>query len=169
MGAEKERLSEISSWGLEGRISVRTPDDSWSANLDWRHSGVEDRLALSGPLAQRAASIHYKERYISFDAADGSHAESSDPDALLLERLGFTVPLDALRYWMLGLPAVGQDFKVHSESNTQGALADFDQAGWSLRYDGFMREGQWVVPRKMVIQGRGVVLKVIVDRWRFDG
>lgn len=168
-GAEREKLRAVSAWVMEGRIAVRTPDDAWSANLEWRHEGGEDRMMLNGPFAQRAATIRYTKKFISFEAADGSRAESADPEALLLERLGFAVPLDALRYWVLALPVPDQEFFPRPSSETPAALADFDQAGWSLRYDSFMQEGRWAVPRKMVIQGRGVVLKLIVDRWRFDG
>ncbi|WP_054773530.1 lipoprotein insertase outer membrane protein LolB [Methylogaea oryzae] len=69
----------------------------------------------------------------------------------------------------MALPAPDQAFTPRRSSGGADVSADFDQAGWSLRYDGFMQEGQWTAPRKMVIQGRGVVLKLIVDRWRFDG
>lgn len=168
-GAEREELRAISAWVMEGRIAVRTPDDAWSANLEWRHDAKDDRMALNGPFAQRAATIRYTNKFISFEAADGSRAESADPETLLLERLGFSVPLDALRYWVLALPAPGQEFVPRPSSDTPAASADFDQAGWSLRYGSFMREGRWTAPRKMVIEGRGVVLKLIVDRWRFDG
>lgn len=167
-GEEREKLRAVSAWVMEGRIAVRTPEDAWSANLEWRHGESEDRMALSGPFAQRAAAIRYTKSFISFEAADGERAESGDPEALLLERLGFAVPLDALRYWVLALPAPGEDFSPRSSPELSAASADFDQAGWSLRYDSFMQEGRWTAPRKMVIQGRGVVLKLIVDRWRFD-
>lgn len=167
-GAGREQLRTLPVWSLEGRIAMRTADDAWSANLEWWHEADEELMAFSGPFAQRAATIRFQRGFIAFEAADGTHAESADPDALLLERLGFAVPLDALRYWVLALPAPSQDFVSHPavSGDPAAALVSFDQAGWSLRYESFMQEGRWVVPRKMVIQGRGVVLKLIVDRWR---
>lgn len=166
---EREKLRAISTWRLEGRINVRTPDDGWTANVEWRHADDENRIALNGPFAQRAASIVHKKDFLAFAAADGSRAESDDPEKLLMERLGFSVPLDALRYWVMALPAPEQDFTPHAAPPDAAALVGFDQAGWSMHYDSFMQEGVWVLPRKMVIQGRGVVLKLIVDSWVIDG
>lgn len=163
-----ERLRAIPSWFMEGRINVRTPDDAWSANLEWRHGSNEDQMSFSGPFAPRAATLLYKENLIIFEAADGSLAESTDPEGLLLERLGFSVPLDALRYWVLGLPAPLQEFIAHPAPENPAALVGFAQAGWFMRYDGFMQTGLWVLPRKIEFRGRDVVLKLIVDRWRVD-
>ncbi len=103
-GAERERLRAVSGWVMEGRIAVRTPEDAWSANLEWRHGASEDRMDLNGPFAQRAATIRYSKNFISFESADGDRAESGDPEALLRERLGFAVPLEALRHWYWPCP-----------------------------------------------------------------
>lgn len=162
---ERKRLLAMPSWRMEGRIGVHTREDNWSANLEWRHADGEEQLTLSGPFAQRAATIRYKPGFIVFDTADGGHVESDDPDRLLSERLGFSIPLHALRYWLLALPVPEQNFTAHPQTQ---AVSAFEQAGWSLRYDSFMQEGVRVLPRKMLVQGQGAVLKLFVDRWRFD-
>lgn len=164
--ADRQRLGAVESWRLAGRIAVHTEGDAWTADLEWYHGPEGDRMDLTGPFAQRAATIRYRSRYIAFDAADGTHAESDDPDALLLERLGFAVPLDALRYWVLGLPRPG-DAVIRPDVPT--GEEGFDQAGWALRYAGYRREGEWVLPRKMTARRGAVTLKLVVDNWRSGG
>lgn len=168
-GAEREKLRALSVWSMEGRVKVHTPDDGWTAGLEWRHMGEEDRLLLSGPLGQRVVGIVRNGDYMAVEAANGGLLESSDPEGLMSEHLGFSVPLESLRYWVLALPAPQQDFAARPPAENSTALFGFDQAGWSLDYDGFMQEAGWVVPRKITVRGQGgVVLRLIVDRWRFD-
>lgn len=167
--AEREKLRTVSVWFMDGRVKVQTPDDSWTAGLEWRHADPEDRLLLSGPLGQHVAGIVRNGDGMVIETAQGNRVESSDPDGLMLEQLGFSVPLDALRYWVLALPAPQQAFAARVAAENPATLLGFEQAGWSLGYDSFMQEGRWVVPRKMTVRGRnGVVLTLIVDRWRFD-
>lgn len=163
---DRDKLRELTAWTLEGRIAVRAREDGWSAGLLWRHQPGEDYMALSGPLGQQAASIRYGTNFITFEAADGSRSESAQPEALLAERLGFFVPLQALPYWVLALPSPEQGPAIPADKPE--AAADFEQSGWRMHYDGFMREGDWVVPHKLAIRGNGMVLKLVVDRWRFD-
>ena len=54
--------------------------------------------------------------------------------AQLQDRLGFELPLDNLRYWLLGIPDPSTPFEL--TRNAQDRAAHLSQAGWNIDYDG---------------------------------
>lgn len=164
VSGDSARLAGLQRWKLEGRIAVQTPDDAWQANLAWEHEGRQDRLQVSGPLNQGAASIVLQDDLILIDEGGGKESISRDPDALLKEKLGFSIPLQNLRYWILGVSAPG-DASNEMELYPEGRLKHLRQAEWSLDYERYHDWDRFVLPQKVLIQGRSLKLKLFVDEW----
>lgn len=165
MAQSQQRLYSLSAWKLDGRIGAKMGDEGWSANLFWEHEGGQDRLRISGPFSQGAVSIIVQSDLVYVNEGNGVVSSSRNPDAWLKQRLGFTVPLRSLRYWVLGLPAPDAEYKA--ELDAAGGLKGFAQQGWVLAFEGFGSVGGFVVPKRMSIRGGEVTLKLIADDWVF--
>jgi outer membrane lipoprotein LolB len=163
----QQSLYALKTWKVEGRIGVQAAQDAWQADLYWEHEPAQDRLRLSGPLSQGMVSIVLQKGLIYINEGQGVSRLSHDPDALLRERLGFTVPLPSLRYWMLGVPDPGQEYTLLPGEG--GAPPGFRQAGWAVRMDHYANVGNVVLPQKLGIQGDKVRLKIIADHWEIGG
>lgn len=156
-----QHLYELPAWKLEGRIAAKMGQEGWSANLFWEHEGGQERLRISGPFNQGVVSVIVQKDLVYINEGNGVTRFSRDPDAYLRERLGFSVPLQSLRYWLLGLPAPGLDY----QADEGGVMKGFKQQGWALAYGRFDQVGVYVLPKKMSIQGHGAALKLIADEW----
>lgn len=167
LGEAQQSLYALKAWKVEGRIGVQATQDAWQADLHWEHEPAQDRLRLSGPLSQGMVSIVLQKDLIYINEGQGVSRLSHDPDALLRERLGFTVPLPSLRYWILGVPDPAQEYA--SLPSEGGASPGFRQAGWAVRVDRYTNVGNLVLPQKLGIQGNGVRLKIIADHWETEG
>jgi outer membrane lipoprotein LolB len=157
-------LAGLARWRLEGRIAVQTPDDAWQASLAWDHEGRQDRLLVSGPLNQGTVSIVLQDDLILINEGNGNERISRDPDALMKEKLGFSIPLQSLRYWVLGISAPGEaseELDVYPD----GRLKHLKQAEWSLDYERYRDWDRFVLPQKVLIQGRSLKLKLFADEW----
>lgn len=159
----RQGLYQVSAWKLEGRIGAKMGGEGWNANLFWEHDGGQDRLRISGPFSQGAVSIIVQRDLVYVNEGNGVVTLAREPDDWLKKRLGFAVPLRSLRYWVLGLPAPGIDYK--SVLDAAGGLAGFEQQGWALAFQGFAKEGDFMLPQKMTIRGYDVALKLIADEW----
>jgi outer membrane lipoprotein LolB len=157
-------LAGLERWRLEGRVAVQTPDDAWQASLTWDHDGRQDRLWVSGPLNQGTVSIVLQDDLILINEGDGNERISRDPDALLKEKLGFSIPLRSLRYWVLGVSAPGEASE-ETELYPDGRLKHLKQAEWSLEYERYRDWGRFMLPQKVLIQGRSLKLKLFADEW----
>jgi len=157
-------LAGLERWRLEGRIAVQTPDDAWQASLAWEHDGRQDRLLVSGPLNQGTVSIVLQDDLILINEGNGNERISRDPDALLKEKLGFSIPLQSLRYWVLGVSAPGEASE-EMDLYPDGRLKHLKQAEWSLDYERYRDWDRLVLPQKILIQGRSLKLKLFADEW----
>jgi len=161
----RQQLYRLSAWKLDGRIGAKMGHEGWNANLFWEHEGGQDRLRISGPFSQGAVSIIVQSDLVYVNEGNGVVSSSRNPDDWLRQRLGFTVPLRSLRYWVLGLPA--PDVEYQARLDAAGGLQGFEQQDWVLAFEGFDSVGGFVVPKKMSIRGGEVTLKLIADDWVF--
>lgn len=162
--AESQRkLLDLPYWRFEGRVAVQTRAEGLNASLFWEHDGRQDRVRLSGPFSQGAVSIVLQDDLIYINEGNGVVRTSRDPDELLRQRLGFTVPLANLRYWVLGLPAPRGEPANMAVSGA--ADRSFDQQGYALAFERFIRVREFDLPQKMSAQGAELKLKLIVDEW----
>lgn len=167
MAEQQALVGRLGKWKLEGRIAVRTTQDAWQANLVWEHEGKQDRLRFSGPLNQGMVSIILQEDLIFINEGNGVERMSRDPDALLTEKLGFSVPLASLRYWILGVPAPFEK-SAAMELDSAGRLRHLRQSDWSLDFE---RYGYWdgiSLPQKILIRNPELRIRLFADEWTIE-
>ena len=100
-------------------------------------------------------------------APDGLSLNGAPPSAdvlsMLQERLGFELPMDDLRFWLLGVPNPDAAFEL--ERNGQDRAQQLVQAGWTLNYDRYVRVNGDLLPSRIVLRRDEVRVRIAVDRW----
>lgn len=164
--AERQKLYDIGAWAMDGRIAVDAEGDAWHAGFSWRHDTREDVLRIAGPLGQGAVDIVVRGQWIRITHSDGTSEVSDQSAELLYARLGVAVPLSALRYWVLGVPEPGNEHVLRYDAT--GQLRALRQDGWNVIYERYTAEGDWVLPKKILISQSEIKLKIIVDQWMIE-
>jgi outer membrane lipoprotein LolB len=152
-------LQEAGSWKLDGRAAAAVGTQGWQASLDWRQQGQATEVHLAGPFGMQAMVLTRTPEGVSLNGAPPNEAEI----AQLQERLGFDLPLDQLRYWLLGVPDPGSAFDL--TRNPQDRAQQLTQAGWSIDYDRYMPVGGDLLPSHLVLNREGVRVRIVVDHW----
>jgi len=150
-------LYKLEQWSFEGRLSITGRTDSWTANTDWQHTVDKERIKLSGPLGQGATVIQLTKGVVTIDRGDGKVQTSDQPEAFINQQLGMFVPVQSLRYWVIGLPEPTQAF-------TETATG-FKQAGWLIEYKQMQAVATTTMPYKINVSNEHVKLKLIIDQW----
>ena len=83
--------------------------------------------------------------------------------AQLQERLGVELPIDHLRYWLLGVPDPSAAFEL--KRNDQDRALQLTQADWNIAYDRYMPVDGDLLPARVVLRREGVRVRIAVDRW----
>jgi outer membrane lipoprotein LolB len=153
-------LQQLASWQMDGRAAVAVGTQGWQASLDWRQSAEAAEVHLSGPLGIGAVVLKRTPDGLSLNGAPPSAAVLSQ----LQDRLGFELPLDHLRYWLLGVPDPGSAFEF--KPNDQDRAVHLTQDQWTIDYDRYMPVDGDVLPAHLVLSREGVRVRIVVDHWQ---
>ncbi len=155
--SERVHLYQLKKWAFDGRLSVTDGKEAWSASIDWVHTQNKDEIKLSGLLGQGAALITLTDNWVMIDKGDDKVQQSTQVDDFIAQQLGVSIPVRALKFWVLGLP------------NTDNLMVEkndgFEQANWQVHYVQMQRSGKEWLPRKINVNNRGVKLKLVIDQW----
>jgi outer membrane lipoprotein LolB len=152
-------LQALSSWQLDGRAAVAVGTQGWQATLNWRQRGESAEVHLTGPLGVGALVLKRTADGLSMNDAPPSDAVL----AQLQERLGFEMPIDHLRFWLLGVPDPGAAFEL--KRNDQDRASQLTQADWKIDYDRYVPVDGDLLPGRLVLSREGVRVRIAVDRW----
>jgi outer membrane lipoprotein LolB len=153
-------LEHLAAWQLDGRAAVAMGTQGWQASLDWRQNGTATEAHLAGPFGVGALVLKRTPEGLSLNGAPPSDAVL----AQLQDKLGFDLPLDNLRYWLLGIPDPGSAAEVWR--NAQDRALKVTQAGWIVDYDRYMNVNGELLPAHLVMTREGVRVRIAVDHWQ---
>jgi outer membrane lipoprotein LolB len=160
----EQRASDLQrrgAWQLDGRAAVAVAAQGWQATLNWRQRGDSEQVHLSGPFGVGALVLERTPDGLSLNGAPPSDAVMSQ----LQEKLGFELPLEHLRFWLLGVPDPSAAFEV--KRNEQDRASQLRQADWSIDYDRYMPVAGDLLPAHLVLSREGVRVRIAVDHWQW--
>ncbi|MFK8028650.1 MAG: lipoprotein insertase outer membrane protein LolB [Gammaproteobacteria bacterium] len=167
-------LRRQTSFETTGRLSLTVPSTtnqaSFALSVDKRDLG----LKLSGPFGIGAIRLEVTDGKGRLISAKHGNIALDNTEEDLLELLGYPVPLNAIRYWALGLPQP----KVPSErtySDDWRLLKTLDQQGWKVKFESYRAvaldpdkpDVQIELPRKVRLEGPDVSILMVFRHWRF--
>lgn len=157
------QLKALSHWKASGKIAIRSPEQSESATMEWDQANNITRILLSGPMGLGAISIESDEN--SLQISQNGQTQYYDISSGSGERavVGWDLPLQALPYWVLGLPAPREP--VQEQVVEQGLLRRVEQLGWTVTYEDYDQFAQYVLPTRLKIERSGTRARLIIRKW----
>jgi outer membrane lipoprotein LolB len=164
---QESLLRDLPAFRLQGRAGIKAGAEGSQSGLEWRQQGTESRLKFSGQLGIGAVTLVYSPQLLRVTAR-GEELRDAEARQVLVEQLGFVPPFDALRYWVLGLPAPGEA-PTEQSVGANGRAADMTQLQWRIHYNSWTDvatpTGVVQLPRKLTATRADLRLTVFVDRW----
>jgi len=164
--ARRDALQALASWTLRGRVAVAAGSDGFSGGLQWQQRGPNAEVSLYGPLGGEALRIKVDGADYVVETPDGASYVGESAERLLAERVGAgrALPVQDMRYWLIGVPAPG---KPHEETlGTDQRLSSLTQSGWLIRYGSFETAGAHALPQRLEMTTQGLRLRVAVTDWQ---
>lgn len=164
----EQQLRELDTWQLRGRLAFKDTDgEGGQANLRWWQTGDAARLRIAGPFGAGAYELTLApEQIVIRDAAGERRADYAGADAVeefLRSQLGWSFPVTAARFWVLGLadPATAASIT----RNAEGRLDTLEQYGWRISYLRFTDVDGLELPAKLRMNSSRAELRMVVSRW----
>jgi len=157
-------LVAVGDWRARGRVAVRAANEGFSASFDWRESAGTGEIDVRGPLGAGSAHITRSAAAVRIETGGHPPLEVAAPfdslEAELTARLGFPLPIEPLRYWLLGVP----DPAAPSEATATG----FTQAGWTVTLSAFapVAAAPAPLPGRLTLSRAGTEIRVLVSTWQ---
>ena len=158
-------LGDIREWQFKGRIAVKAGDEGFNGRLSWEQDEEAYRATVSGPLGMGTVRISGDGRAVMLTDKDGVATEIDDVELELRYRYGWSIPVDSLRYWALGIPDPARP--AVTEFDDEGALRRLEQGGWNVDISRYSEGGGQLMPRILSASNSDTRVRVVIDRWFF--
>ncbi len=159
------QLRQLVDWQVEGRVAIRTPQDSWSGSLQWQQQADFYDIHISGPFGQGAVALTGDQQRVVLTTSDGDIIGEHGPEQLMYEQLGWQMPIMNLKYWMLGRPNP-QDADYNIELDALGRIESLQQGGWLIKYKRYRHFKMFELPAKIFIENHHLNVKLVIDGWQ---
>ena len=166
--AHASDLSRFRSWTLLGSLAVRSGGEASQVAIRWRQERDAYFLRLTAPFGAGLLDVEGSAAGVEARFADGRRARAASPEALLEREIGWSMPLEALRYWIVGAPAPG-GAPARIELDGRGRLARLEQAGWTVIYERYAALPDLALPDRIRLSNAAVTAAVAVRRWTAGG
>lgn len=170
--ARRAALLARTDFALRGRVAVAAAGEGFSASLRWSQHGPVGQMQLNGPLGVGALRVDFDHDELRVTDARGDELSGAAARAELERRLGFTLPLAELAYWVRGVGApaapgsvVPGSVAVETLDAAAARLAALDQAGWRVDYSAYAPSLLGVLPRKLALRRDEVRIRLAIEAW----
>ena len=121
-------------WSFAGKIAIKVNTKSQKANITWETDHNDYDILLYGPFGQGKIHIQKLGEQVSL-TSDGKTKYADDPETLLYQTTGLSLPISSLKYWIRGVE--DPSYPANKELDLDGDLAQLRQEDWTVNYSGY--------------------------------
>jgi outer membrane lipoprotein LolB len=158
-------LYSLNAWALKGRIGIQTDKEGVTATLHWAQVGDRYQLRFIAPLSQGTYELRGNQQQVALQTAKNELFIAKDPEQLLLDNVGWKVPLTGLFYWVRGLPEPGADID-NLVKDDKGRIKDMVQSGWRISILRYTEVNDFELPGKLFLQNDRFKLRLVIQGWQ---
>lgn len=162
---QQTKLKEINHWQISGKISIRTPDDSVTAAINkWTQKEDDFTINLSSTFFGLGATrLVGNDQHLTIFKSDEKPLSSNQPDLLISQALGFSLPVSFLPYWIKALPTPQEFFKTQFYTN--GLPKTLFQGDWKLEFSKYLLKNELPLPGKIKLQHNDTRIILVIKKW----
>jgi outer membrane lipoprotein LolB len=142
----ENQLLALDHWQLQGRVNARYENESHTPRIRWQQDEERYTIRLWGTLNAGNTLIEGRPGFVTFDQG-GEVRTASSPEALILEHLGYELPVSQLEYWIKGLPTPDEQHQL--ELGEFNEVLTMRQSGWTVNYEDYRLFGEYSLPRRI--------------------
>ena len=150
--------SKLENWQADGRISLSVKNESSHANFRWNQKNNEFRLRLS--FVGGFKSIIVLGNDFGVEEIEGIQSDEKN----LIDTLNNPLPIEQLKYWLLGKTNPNLDYRMINLSEDEVA---FNQLDWTIRVMKVQKFNSLVLPKRILIENIDSNAQIIIDKWAF--
>lgn len=162
--AREQQLANADHWTLEGLIAVSNGKDGGSGTLTWIQNGDRyDVTVRYNPITGQSVHLTGGPDGAVLEGVKGGPLQGASAEALMRRAIGWDVPLDELRAWVLAVRAQGGDAELSFGDNKLPSL--LQQDGWAVSYPVWDMTRQPPLPTKVFAENPPYKVRLAIKSW----
>ena len=161
-------VEQFKDWDMTARVSIQTPEDAVTATLTWRKLGDYQRLELTGSiLGTTYTTLELTEDESTLYIKDRPPMSSRNIEALMLQELGFVLPIELLNNWVRALPMDVNDQGI--EVDEFGFIRSMSYQNWQVNYRKYKRYpgmSEIELPSRLTMTKSSETIKLAIKTWQ---
>lgn len=168
----RDHLESFKDWEIRGKISIRSADEAYTADLFWQQKGINLKLRLIAPFSQGVTEFRGNDEggyQVLTDQGELMNVDS--PESVTQHVFGVSLPFTELKSWVKGVP--DRESPVwQARFNDENRLQKFQQSGWQVKLLKYRDVNGKVLPSKVFLSRINedlsedkVDIRLILRRW----
>lgn len=170
----KQRLldyQQTQGWRFSAKVGIKTPQLQEQANLVWQFADQSNDVRLFGPLGVGSVKLEFDQYSVQLKDNKGLLHRGVSAQELLTKIVGWPIPVDALSYWLHGLPSSKGPHQY--QLNEINELVGLKQFGWAIKYAGYQeyqgrRLARKLTATKQVSPEQSISVKLVTKSWQWQ-
>jgi outer membrane lipoprotein LolB len=136
----------VNQFNLQGKIGVKTPEQSGSAFFTWVQEQEKFDIELSGILGIGKTQITGQPGQVKLNSAKTGEITAATPEELLKRATGWQAPITHIVNWVQAKPAT---LNAKIEKDDQKRISQINEDGWNVNLS---YNGNANLPNKLILQ-----------------
>lgn len=158
-------LFQQNHWSVKARVAIKTPEESVSATLDWKKQASDFDFHIYGMFGATYAHLIQQQHQATLKLPEDQVFYHQDAEQLLYQALGWDFPIEALSYWIKGLPSGKSGEMISRDENENLSEVSLNQ--WTVTFSRYQSYAGYQMPRMIKASHPQLSLKVVVKDWEF--
>lgn len=158
------QLASLNDWTLSGRLGIQNDHEAWHVGINWEQQQQNYAILLTAPLGQGSLKLSGNADTVTLQTDEGESVSATDPGELLYRQFGWKVPVKSLRYWVLGVPAPGN--QREEQLDEYGRLVQLQQDGWEIRFLDYESRMGIELPGRVFVNNHKAKVRLVISDWQ---
>ncbi len=163
-----QQLKPIQKYSLKGRIGITNPEDSFSSNFRWQQKDFKDfEFRMYGAFGNTYVMMKSTPDWTTLETGDERFFEGPDASELIIQTMGWPLPLNYLSDWIKGVPTgVGRDeIKINADGTLQSLSYHSNHRIFNVSFEKYGQFQDKKMPTKIRILESSNKLILSIRSW----
>ncbi len=161
----RQSLKQITQWNIDGAFSFQQKGRAAIAAYKWKQNENRYLLQVHSSLDIYSVKITGSPGHVTLWQSDHKHFTAQSPERLMQKRLGWSLPISNLNYWIRGLPA---PLKYTAKFDAYGHITQLQQDAWHITFSNYITVNNVDLPRTLRISSPNLKMKIVVKHWQLS-
>ncbi|WP_017026151.1 lipoprotein insertase outer membrane protein LolB [Vibrio rumoiensis] len=170
--SHKQKLEQLNTFKVSGKIGYKDPENRQSLNFILKHASQYDELKLLSFLGQTVLTVQMTPSGAMITTSDGQVRTAKQANDLIKELTGLSIPVSQLPDWIKGLPTEADNVAYNQSHTVESLEKNIDNRQWKLTYVSYQStsvssDSTLPLPNQLFLEQDATQIKILISKWIF--